>query len=48
MMSILADRLDNQFLSGSRKCSPEEVVRHMVCMQSQDLTQAKRAIASRA
>lgn len=46
MDTILARRLHNQLLTRPAS-SPYEVVQHMMCIQSQDLTQAKRAIASR-
>ena len=47
MRDILAHRLSAHLLDWSAY-GPYEVVKHMLCMQAQDLTQNKRAIASRA
>lgn len=47
MNSILHQRLHNQLLLDHGIHSPEEVVKHMLCIQSQDFNQHLRAIASR-
>jgi len=46
-ISILSQRLQNQLLLSHDFHNPEQVVKHMLCMQAQDFTQHLRAIASR-
>lgn len=46
-MSILSDRLHRQLISHHPHDRVEQVVQHMLCIQSQDITQSRRAIASR-
>lgn len=45
--TILFNRLQNQLFLDHDFHNPEEVVKHMLCMQSQDFNQHLRAIASR-
>lgn len=47
MTDIIQYRLYNQRLWAHSCSNPVDIVRHMLCMQAQDFTQAKRAIASR-
>lgn len=44
---ILHYRINNQLLGKHTITAPEQVVEHLLCIQWQDLKQAKRAIASR-
>jgi hypothetical protein len=47
MQQILTQRLQNQLLLDHDFQNPEQVVKHMLCMQSQDFKQHLRAISSR-
>lgn len=47
MEQILFSRLHNQGLWESSHMTPYEVIKHMMCIQSQDFNQHLRAIASR-
>lgn len=44
---IITQRLQYQLLLDHDLRKPEQVVKHMLCMQSQDFNQHLRAIASR-
>lgn len=48
MQDLIQQRLHNQLLSSNQRTDPASTVRHMLCMQAQDLAQNKWAIASRA
>lgn len=48
MKHIRLERLSQQLLSDHKYHTPDQVVAHMLCMQSQDRNQHLRAIASRA